>query len=199
MALLLFFISLLNFQKSTRLQVIYSFLLLVTSILLSKLFCFLLFSIILSFQTTVIFPPLLFPVLLISFMPFPLSSIFITPLFIKTLERTMRMAGVRAEVPKPWVMKILQWVASPQKKHKNWYGVCLYLQIYVFCKTTVEYNTSVFNKIPCNFPLIDKLCVIRQKKYELMTGEQNFLYRWVAEVETCLILRRTERDIIQNV
>jgi hypothetical protein len=43
----------------------------------------------------------------------------------------MRMAGVRAEVPKPWVMKILQWVASPQKKHKNWYGVCLYLQIYV--------------------------------------------------------------------
>jgi hypothetical protein len=55
----------------------------------------------------------------------------------------MRMAGVRAGVPKPLVMKILHWVASPQTKYRNWYGVfvliwcvcidivCLYLQIYV--------------------------------------------------------------------
>jgi len=49
-----FLISLLNLKKSTRLQIIYSFPLLVTAVLLSKLFCFLLFSIILSFQTTVI-------------------------------------------------------------------------------------------------------------------------------------------------
>ena len=51
--------------------------------------------------------------------------------------------------------------------------ICKYTSV---CKITVEYNTSVFNKIPCNFPLI-KLCVIRQKKYEMRRDEQNYLNR----------------------
>jgi hypothetical protein len=74
--------------------------------------------------------------------------------------------------------------------------ICKYTSVY---KRVVEYNKSVFNKIPCHFPIIDKLRVVRQKKYEMMKGEQNFLTRCVAELETFLILRRPERDIIKNV